>query len=221
MPIKDPEKQRAYSALYRSKVENKNRKRELSKNWPSNSSEKTKANQKEYMKQWHVKNKEKNREYSKQWALKNPEKAKAQNARYRNKNKEVARESCTRAFMNNKKTNPVSYAAMKMFHGAKSRVTKKGIIFEITKDWILERLQSGCCEVSGISFNFSTDYIKGRKGFSDPYAPSLDQIKPASGYTKENCRVVVWIYNAAKGAFSDKDVFKLAHALCSKTLPVV
>lgn len=214
----NPEKQGAYSALYMSKIENKDMKSKPFKKLSSKSSERTKARAKEYMKQWRIKNKEKITEYVGQWRIKNPEKRKAQLARYRNKHKEHARDSCTNAFMNHKKTNPVSYAAFKMFHGSKSRATKKGIIFDITKDWILEKLQSGCCEVSGLPFNFSTEYIKGRKGFSDPFAPSLDQIKPAAGYTKENCRVVVWIYNAAKGAFSDEDVFKLAHSLCNKAL---
>jgi hypothetical protein len=42
---------------------------------------------------------------------------------------------------------------------------------------------------------------------------SIDKIDPKKGYTLENSRVVVWIYNAAKNIFTDEDVMRMANAL--------
>lgn len=51
-------------------------------------------------------------------------------------------------------------------------------------------------------------------GQMPPWSPSLDRIDPLQGYTPENCRLVVWMYNAAKHISSDANVLRLAQALC-------
>jgi len=99
-----------------------------------------------------------------------------------------------------------------LLHGARTRAAVKGLPCTLTHEWIASRLALGSCEVTGIPFNFSRD---GRgSGFKNPFIPSLDQILPNLGYTPENTQIVVWSYNAAKGAGSHEDVLKLAKALC-------
>ena len=67
----------------------------------------------------------------------------------------------------------------------------------LTVEWIEQRLLQGVCEVTGIAFE--------RKGDRRPFMPSIDRIDSSKGYTPENCRVVLWIINAAKQALPEDD----------------
>ena len=96
--------------------------------------------------------------------------------------------------------------AIAMFHGTKvGRRFREGN--ELTPEWILEKLEQGVCEVTGLPFTYGVEA-------RNPWSPSLDRIDPSIGYTLENTRVVVWIYNAAKNVFTDSDVMLMAHAVC-------
>jgi len=83
---------------------------------------------------------------------------------------------------------------------------------EITEEWALERLLKGTCEVSGIPFVL--DGV-GQNALS----PSIDRIDSSIGYTRQNSRLVVWLFNVAKGQGNDatavRDIKKLAKALCT------
>lgn len=95
--------------------------------------------------------------------------------------------------------------AIAMYHGTKvGRRFRDGN--ELTPEWIMEKLQQGLCEVTGLPFTYGLDA-------RNPWSPSLDRIDPSIGYTIENTRVVVWIFNAAKNVFKDSDVMLMAHAL--------
>jgi hypothetical protein len=79
----------------------------------------------------------------------------------------------------------------------------------LTKEWVEDRLKLGVCEVSGVPFNMASTGKKGVRKF----APSLDRQNPKLGYTKENTRVVVWIYNLWKSTYSDDEVIDFAEIL--------
>lgn len=85
--------------------------------------------------------------------------------------------------------------------------------FTITKKWILNKIEKGYCEVTGIKFNLELTKTTKR-----PFAPSIDKKNPNGFYTKENCQVVCFIYNVAKGEFTHDDVLKLSNAFCKKCL---
>jgi hypothetical protein len=53
-------------------------------------------------------------------------------------------------------------------------------------------------------------------GRRSPWSPSIDRINPRLDYTLANCRVVVWMYNAAKSEFRDEDVLIMAGALATE-----
>lgn len=99
--------------------------------------------------------------------------------------------------------------AKHLYGGAKRRKPED---FDITPEWILERLLKGTCEVSGIPFVM--DGV-GQHALS----PSIDRIDSSKGYTKENSRVVVWLFNVAKGQGDDatavRDIKALSKALCT------
>lgn len=85
----------------------------------------------------------------------------------------------------------------------RARVNKLEVTIDM--EWILERLNYGRCEVTGIKFEDS--------GNQSPFGPSIDRKNPSLGYTKENSQVVVFIYNTAKHKHSHEDVMRLARAL--------
>ena len=91
---------------------------------------------------------------------------------------------------------------------AKDRAKKRGLVFTITKDYVVSCLTLGACSVTGLQFDMTFDDTK-----MNPRAPSLDRIDPALGYTVENTRMVCWIFNRAKGDGSDEDVQMLVEAL--------
>lgn len=90
-----------------------------------------------------------------------------------------------------------------LLRGAKQRSSN----VTITREWIQERIDKGYCEVTGLPFVLTWESIK------NPWAPSIDQVRPGQGYTPENTKVVVWIYNVAKGSWAHEDVLTLAESL--------
>lgn len=74
-------------------------------------------------------------------------------------------------------------------------------------EWTVEEIQeklSGCCEVTGIPFEHKRSTSDNHMG--NPYVASPDRIDSSKGYTKENTRWVVWIFNAMCGNFTDEQV---------------
>lgn len=101
-----------------------------------------------------------------------------------------------------------------LVRAAKTRAEAKRLAFLLDASDIIRRIEAGCCEVTGIPF-FLKHHTE-KSTFKHPFAPSLDRIDPAKGYTPDNVQVVVWIYNAAKGQGTHEDVLNLARALWFK-----
>ena len=76
---------------------------------------------------------------------------------------------------------------------AKNNATRKGLDFALTEERVAARIAEGRCEMTGIPF------VLGDPGHR--YAPSLDRIDCRKGYTPENTRVVVWMFNRARGNY--------------------
>lgn len=99
---------------------------------------------------------------------------------------------------------PASYLLRK----AKDRANKKGLECTLTKEWIETRLPAGC-EVTGLPFV----YAMGSAKRHNPWSPSIDRKNSNEGYTPDNCRLVVWMYNVAKSTWTDEEVLIMAKAL--------
>ena len=83
-----------------------------------------------------------------------------------------------------------------LFRTSEKRAVKNLWDFDLTKEWIKEKIEAGHCEVSGEMFSckvgeFSTHF--------NPYTPSIDRIDPSKGYTMNNCRMVLACVNMGIG----------------------
>lgn len=112
---------------------------------------------------------------------------------------------------NYKKPKRRAYA---LFQSARQASKKRNLEFDLTVDWIEQKLIYGMCEISHLKFDFnSKDTGNWGAGSQNPFGPSLDRTDPNKGYTKENVKVVVWIYNVGKQNNTHGDMLKLAKAL--------
>lgn len=80
----------------------------------------------------------------------------------------------------------------------KKRAIKKGLHFNLTEEWIIEKLDRGRCEATGLPFVFDKDpYI-------NPYYPSIDRVDSNKGYTINNCQMVCHMFNIAKAEHNEE-----------------
>lgn len=90
--------------------------------------------------------------------------------------------------------------AIFMVAAIKQRAIRKGIPYSLSWQWLEEQVEKGCA-FTGMPF----ELISG-----SPWYPSVDRINPLKGYTPENCRVVVSMYNYMRNRWSDMACVKLA-----------
>lgn len=105
---------------------------------------------------------------------------------------------------------PIKYRASTLLAGAKQRADKKGIDCDLDRKWIEDKLRQGCCEATGIKFFIKEYSSKEEYTKVHPFSPSLDQIKPSGGYTKDNVQVVCDQFNKLKGDRHEVWAYKLA-----------
>lgn len=94
-----------------------------------------------------------------------------------------------------------------LLQGAKQRAKKRGLEFDLDYTWAISEWGDGCCKRTNIKFNLNNN------GTTGNYSPTIDRIDNSRGYTKDNCQLVIWMYNRAKGSGTDIDVTVLAKAL--------
>ena len=97
----------------------------------------------------------------------------------------------------------------RMISRKRDRAKNKGIEFDLDLKWFRGKLANNKCEVTGLPFY--KDYW--RRGKAHPFAPTIDKTDPSKGYTKDNVKVVCWVYNTAKHDNTHNDVLIMAKAL--------
>ena len=104
-----------------------------------------------------------------------------------------------------------------LIRGAHERARKKGLLFNLTNEWAKARW-TGKCELTGIAFATPEK----RVGYKNRnFSPSIDKITPEGGYTKDNCRIILWALNSFKRDSSDSDMFFIAEKLIQNRSPDV
>jgi hypothetical protein len=91
---------------------------------------------------------------------------------------------------------------------ARLRATKYGREFTLPKGWMRAQYeaQSGKCAITGRLM------VKDRDRHA-PWAPSIDRLDSAKGYTPDNCRLIGYIVNCAKNQFTERELVEMCKAV--------
>ena len=123
--------------------------------------------------------------------------------RYRDEKKEKYNSYDSKYRKEYKKT--IDGYASSLYTGAKSRAFKKGLEFNLTSEWIKDKLREMKCSATGFDLTIVTS-IDGRV---NPLKPTLDRLDSTKGYTLENTRVTCWWWNVMKQDWSEETVINL------------
>jgi hypothetical protein len=108
-----------------------------------------------------------------------------------------------------RRTKPEARAKM-LLSAAKSRSKEKGSECSITESWVLEKLKTGCCELTGLSFDLSST-SRVRK---NPFSPSLDRVNSLDlNYSPENTRVVLTAVNESLNQHGEDTMLPILKAM--------
>ena len=129
------------------------------------------------------------------------------------RSKKIKMEEDTRAKLSRSRNyeNPFlkNHIARELLSSAKSRVKKRGAIVTITKEWILDRLRIGRCELTGICFELDLP--------NSAKSPSLDRKNNLiRDYTPENTMLVLNQVNMCRNQWPDNESAEIFEKLYSK-----
>lgn len=99
----------------------------------------------------------------------------------------------------------------------KAKAKKEGKDFDLDLDWVKAELERGTCSVTNMPLVRPT-YSPGKKIKRGQWSPSIDRIDNSKGYTKDNSRMVVWMFNLAKNNYRDQDIITMSIALATKVM---
>lgn len=96
--------------------------------------------------------------------------------------------------------------AYNLRRGAIFRAKKFNLPFNLSIDWVYEKILTGSCEVTGLPLELITKETYGTINNIQPFSPCIDRIVPELGYVESNCRIVCNIFNQCKMHWTDDDV---------------
>jgi hypothetical protein len=99
--------------------------------------------------------------------------------------------------------------ALTFLKGIERRSKNRHEKHSVTLDHLQKGLDSGRCAVTSIPFVMGEKCSKGM----NPFAPSVDRIDSSKPYSNDNCRIVIWAYNMAKGQMTDDQLYEICLAV--------
>ncbi len=98
---------------------------------------------------------------------------------------------------------------LRLLRSARMRAKHKNVLYDLTTEWA-QKKWTGICELSGITFLLPHSH---KTGQAVPFSPTIDRINPLNGYTKDNCRFILYAINTFKSRMSDKEMFEIIKEL--------
>lgn len=105
---------------------------------------------------------------------------------------------------------PYMFKAKSLYQSAKSRAKDKNLDFNLTVEWIYNKLILGCCEVTNIQFKLKEYEPDTITSSVYPNSPSLDRIDNNKGYTTNNVQVVCDQFNKFKSQYTMEETYYMA-----------
>lgn len=140
---------------------------------------------------------------SKKWKTANPDKAKRSLYQWRKKNPVAYK----KLYLKYREKHPLRYRATRLVKTARANAIQKKVPFNLTLQFVFDKMKSGLCEETGLKFVISKDV-------RNPFSPSIDKIIPSLGYIEGNVRIILWALNAFKSNYSDAEIYPIAKAFC-------
>lgn len=102
--------------------------------------------------------------------------------------------------------------AKKLCGTAKMRAYRSGREFSITVEHVHCVIAMGVCQKSGLPF----DLTNRSHGAINPFAPSIDRIDNAKGYTSDNIQIVCSMFNMGKHEHREVDFIAMCVAVAER-----
>lgn len=100
---------------------------------------------------------------------------------------------------------PAEKYAIEAIARIRKRALSRGWDFDLDIEWVMQKRAAGRCEITGVEFDFSNH--------TGPWYPTVDRKNSDLGYTKNNCHMVVWMYNRGKNINTHEEMMILAKRL--------
>lgn len=126
----------------------------------------------------------------------------------RAKSQEASRKSMAKR----RATRPAAY----WFYNLKKRSQDSGKEFDLTEEFLDELIAPMVCSATGLPLRHTGDCEIDAHGRMSPWAPSVDRIDSARGYTRDNVRLTCWAFNMAKGPWHESVFAAVAKAYVEK-----
>ena len=100
--------------------------------------------------------------------------------------------------------------ASTLISSCRRRAKLSNSLMTLTKEWVLEKLEKGVCEVTNAPFS----YNKRKEHTRSPFAPSVDRIDSRNpNYTPDNCRLVLWAVNNTFAEYGEEIILPILRAI--------
>lgn len=118
------------------------------------------------------------------------------------------------AYQLNRRKKSIEASLRHILYGCKNRARRHGLEYDLSVEFILNllKMQEHKCAVTKIPLEATAGNTK---TYSSPKTISIDRIDSNRGYTKDNVRLVTYMYNSCKGQWTDEQVREMCVGVLS------
>ncbi len=107
-----------------------------------------------------------------------------------------------------------------LYLSTRKNAKARGIGFELSEDDLLElvSMSGGRCAVTNIALSNDRGVLAPGRRMRRPWAPSVDRVDSAQGYTRANCRIVCCAANYAMSQWGEDVLLEMAKAIARRRI---